>query len=100
MKATRLQSMPDLVKGRKHGKRVVLIESFAGEMAQYADQVVLVKPGTDGALALGMMYVLSRKVWLMLTSCKTRLLVMRNSRILLIRIPRSGLSRYVVFLHK
>jgi anaerobic selenocysteine-containing dehydrogenase len=58
MKATRLQSMPDLVKGRKQGKRVVLIESFAGEMAQYSDQVVLVKPGTDGALALGMMHVL------------------------------------------
>ncbi|MFW5501179.1 MULTISPECIES: molybdopterin-containing oxidoreductase family protein [unclassified Maridesulfovibrio] len=61
MKATRLQSMPDLVKGRKQGKRVVLIESFAGEMAQYADQVVLVKPGTDGALALGMMHVLVKE---------------------------------------
>jgi anaerobic selenocysteine-containing dehydrogenase len=59
MKATRLQSMPDLVKGRKNGKRVVLIECFAGEMAGYCDQVVLVKPGTDGALALAMMHVLA-----------------------------------------
>ncbi|TIH19276.1 dehydrogenase [Marinifilum sp. JC120] len=61
MKATRLQSMPDLVKGRKQGKRVVLIESFAGEMAEYCDQVLLVKPGTDGALALGMMHVLAKE---------------------------------------
>jgi len=58
MKATRLQSMADLVKGRKQGKRVILIECFAGEMAEYCDQVVLMKPGTDGALALGMMHVL------------------------------------------
>ncbi|NDV26970.1 molybdopterin-dependent oxidoreductase [Desulfovibrio sp. JC010] len=61
MKATRLQSMPDLVKGRKQGNRVVLIECFAGEMAEYCDQVVLVKPGTDGALALGMMHVLAEE---------------------------------------
>ncbi|WP_421900657.1 molybdopterin-containing oxidoreductase family protein [Maridesulfovibrio sp.] len=61
MKATRLQSMPDLVKGRKQGKRVILIESFAGEMAQYSDQVLLVKPGTDGALALAMMHVLVKE---------------------------------------
>ncbi|WP_321402906.1 molybdopterin-dependent oxidoreductase [Maridesulfovibrio sp.] len=61
MKATRLQSMPDLVKGRKQGKRVVLIECFAGEMAEYCDRIVLVKPGTDGALALAMMHVLAKE---------------------------------------
>jgi len=58
MKATRLQSMPDIVKARKRGKRVVLIESYAKEMESYCDQVVLVTPGTDGALALAMMHVL------------------------------------------
>ena len=58
MKATRLQSMADILKGRKRGKRVVLVESYAGEMAPYCDQVVLVTPGTDGALALAMMHVL------------------------------------------
>ncbi|WP_027721714.1 molybdopterin-containing oxidoreductase family protein [Maridesulfovibrio zosterae] len=58
MKATRLQSMPDIVRARKNGKRVVLIESYAHEMASYCDQVVLVTPGTDGALALAMMHVL------------------------------------------
>jgi anaerobic selenocysteine-containing dehydrogenase len=58
MKATRLQSMPALVNARKQGRRVVLIESYAHEMAPYCDQVVLVTPGTDGALALGMLHVL------------------------------------------
>ena len=50
--ATRLQSMPDLVRARRAGKRVVLVESCALDMAGFSDQVVLVAPGTDGALAL------------------------------------------------
>lgn len=61
MKATRLQSMPDIVKARKRGKRVVLIEAYGHDMAAYCDQVVLVSPGTDGALALGMMHVLAKE---------------------------------------
>jgi anaerobic selenocysteine-containing dehydrogenase len=58
MKATRLQSMVHILNARKHGKHVILVESYAEEMAPYCDQVVLVKPGTDGALALAMMHVL------------------------------------------
>lgn len=61
MKATRLQSMPDIVNARRRGKRVVLIESYAREMADYCDQVLLIRPGTDGALALTMMHVLVRE---------------------------------------
>lgn len=61
MKATRLHSMPDMARARRQGKRVVLIESFAGDMAPHCDQVVLVTPGTDGALALAMMHVLDRE---------------------------------------
>lgn len=58
MKATRLQSLADIVTARQHGRRVVLIESYAEEMAPFCDQIVLVRPGTDGALALAMMHVL------------------------------------------
>ncbi|BCS87969.1 molybdopterin-containing oxidoreductase family protein [Pseudodesulfovibrio sediminis] len=58
MKATRLHSMADIVKARKRGKPVVLIEACAADMASYSDQVILVTPGTDGALALAMMHVL------------------------------------------
>ncbi|EFL52761.1 molybdopterin oxidoreductase [Solidesulfovibrio fructosivorans JJ]] len=58
MKATRLQGMANLLRARKRGKRVVLIESYAQDMAPHCDQVVLITPGTDGALALAMMHVL------------------------------------------
>lgn len=61
MKATRLQSMPDIVRARKNGRKVVLVESCAHDMASYCDSVILVKPGTDGALALAMMHVLVEK---------------------------------------
>ena len=59
MKATRLQSLPQIAAARRAGKRVVLVESCALEMASYCDQVLLVRPGTDGALALAMMHVLA-----------------------------------------
>ncbi|WP_027177850.1 molybdopterin-containing oxidoreductase family protein [Maridesulfovibrio bastinii] len=61
MKATRLQSMPHIVKARKNGKKIVLIEAYANEMASYCDQVILITPGTDGALALAMMHVLEKE---------------------------------------
>lgn len=60
VKATRLQMMPTLQKARQEGKRVVLVETCAMDMAPYCDEVVLVRPGTDGALALAMMHVLER----------------------------------------
>lgn len=58
MKATRIQAMPELIKARKQGKKVVLIEVYSKPMEKYCDQVVLIKPGTDGALALAMMNVM------------------------------------------
>lgn len=61
MKATRLQAMPVLQAARKSGKRAVLIESCAADMAPYCDRTVLIRPGEDGALALSMMHVLVRE---------------------------------------
>lgn len=58
MMATRLQAMPALKAARGGGKRVVLIEACGEDMAPYCDQIVLIRPGTDGALALAMMHVL------------------------------------------
>lgn len=63
MKATRIQSLADIVTARQHGRRVVLIESYAEEMAPFCDQIVLVRPGTDGALALAIMHVLAAEGW-------------------------------------
>jgi len=61
MKATRLQSMPALIQARRQGKRVVLIESCAADMEAYCDQTILIRPGTDGALALAMMHVMEEE---------------------------------------
>ena len=58
MKATRIQALPTLIKARKEGKKVVLIETYSKPMEKYCDEVVLIKPGTDGALALAMMNVM------------------------------------------
>ncbi|MGM9534663.1 MAG: molybdopterin-dependent oxidoreductase [Intestinibacter sp.] len=58
MKATRIQAMPELINARKQGKKIVLIEVYSKPMEKYCDQVVLIKPGTDGALALAMMNVM------------------------------------------
>ena len=38
-----------------------MIDVYQNDTASYADQVVLVRPGTDGMLALAMMHVLVRE---------------------------------------
>ncbi len=60
VKATRIHTMPILKQARDAGKRVVLIEACGCDMAQYCDETILVRPGSDGALALAMMHVLVR----------------------------------------
>lgn len=61
VKATRIHTMPVIRQARNAGKRVVLIEACACDMAQYCDETILVRPGSDGALALAMMHVLERE---------------------------------------
>ncbi len=58
--ATNFHFIPDLQTARSRGAKVVLIETYRTPTAALADQVILIKPGTDGALALGMMYILVR----------------------------------------
>ena len=59
--ATRLQTLSDLMKPANRQKKKVLIDTYANPTARYCDQVILVKPGTDGALALSMMHVLDEE---------------------------------------
>lgn len=56
--ATRLQTLTDLMKSGNKDKKKVLIDTYANPTSRYCDEVILVKPGTDGALALAMMHVL------------------------------------------
>ena len=61
VKATRIHTMPVLKRAREAGKRVILIEACGKAMSPYCDETILVRPGTDGALALAMMHVLERE---------------------------------------
>lgn len=56
--ATNLHFLRDLQKARQNGAKVILIETYRTKAAAYCDEVILVKPGSDGALALGMMHLL------------------------------------------
>jgi anaerobic selenocysteine-containing dehydrogenase len=46
---------------KKNGAKVWLIETYKTAAATLADEVFVVRPGSDGALALGMMHVLVRE---------------------------------------
>ncbi len=48
---------------RARGGRVLLVDTYATPTAPVADRVFLVRPGSDGALALGVMHVLAREGW-------------------------------------
>ena len=59
--ATRNPMMRDLREFRKQGKRIVTVEVCGIDMAPFSDDLLLVRPGTDGALALALMHVLERE---------------------------------------
>ena len=57
--ATNLHFASRVREAQRRGARVVLVEVYKSRTATLADQLVLVRPGTDTALALGMMHVLA-----------------------------------------
>lgn len=59
--ATDIHIIHDINIAKKKGAKVCLIDTFETETAKIADKVIIVKPGTDGALALGMMHVIARE---------------------------------------
>ena len=56
--ATRLHEIPYIQEARRRGARVTLIEVYDSPASIYCDDVILVKPGSDGALALAMIQVM------------------------------------------
>ena len=63
MAATRLQTLADLQKPANRHKKKILIDVYPNPTAAYCDQVITIKAGTDGALALAMMNVLKMNIW-------------------------------------
>jgi len=58
--ATSVHFLPDVQTAKRRGARVWLIETYRTPTAPVADRVLLVRPGSDGALALGLMHILKR----------------------------------------
>ena len=49
---------PHLVEARRRGATIIQIDTRRTEASRYADDVILIRPGTDAALALAIAYVL------------------------------------------
>jgi anaerobic selenocysteine-containing dehydrogenase len=56
--STNLHLWPFIAEARRRGARVVVIDPVRTRTAQQADWYIPIRPGTDGALALGMMHVI------------------------------------------
>lgn len=58
--ATNIHFLPIVNRAKQRGAEVWVIDTYKTPTAKIADKVFLTKPGSDGALALGMMHVLTR----------------------------------------
>lgn len=58
--ATNIHFLHDVREAQKRGAEVWLIDTYETPTAKSADRVFLTKPGSDGALALGIMHVLEK----------------------------------------
>lgn len=59
--ATSIHAMRDASEARRRGARLWVIDTYRTPTADAADEAFIVRPGGDGALALGMMHVLLRE---------------------------------------
>jgi anaerobic selenocysteine-containing dehydrogenase len=59
--ATNLHFLRRVKQARRRGARVWLIDTYRTPTAALADRLFLVRPGSDGALALGMLHLLERE---------------------------------------
>ena len=59
--ATNIHFVQRAKEARRRGGRILLIETYRNDTAALADEVILVRPGSDGALALAVMHVLARE---------------------------------------
>ncbi|MDR3541281.1 MAG: molybdopterin-dependent oxidoreductase [Desulfosporosinus sp.] len=62
--ATNIHLLHNVREAKKRGATVWLVDTYETPTAQIVDKVVLVRPGSDGALALGLMHILVREGWI------------------------------------
>ena len=59
--ATRIHEIPYIKAAREKGARVTLIEVYESPASAHVDETILLRPGTDGALAMAMLHVLEKE---------------------------------------
>ena len=59
--ATSIHAMRDAQTARRNGAKIVAIDTYRTPTCEAADEVFLVRPGSDGALALAMLHVMERE---------------------------------------
>lgn len=59
--ATSIHAMRDAQSARRSGARLWAIDTYRTPTCDAADEVFLISPGSDGALALGMLHVIERE---------------------------------------
>ncbi len=59
--ATSIHTLRDAKEAKQRGARLLAIDTYRTPTADHVDETILIRPGSDGALALGMMYVMT--VW-------------------------------------
>ncbi len=62
--ATWLHAEAEILEAKKRGAHVALIETYRSPAASLADEVLLIRPGTDACLALAMDETLRREGWI------------------------------------
>jgi len=62
--ATNIHLLRNVREAKKRGATVWLVDTYENPTAQIVDKVVLVRPGRDGALALGIMHILACEGWI------------------------------------
>ncbi|AFM43503.1 anaerobic dehydrogenase, typically selenocysteine-containing [Desulfosporosinus acidiphilus SJ4] len=60
---TNVHLIPHLLGAKKRGARVLVINPIRVKSAEFADEYYQVRPGTDGALALGLSHIILRERW-------------------------------------
>lgn len=60
MLSTNLHFLKDVQKAKQRGAQVWCIDTYATKTAQMADRFIQTRPGSDGALALGVLHCLCR----------------------------------------
>ncbi len=59
--ATSIHAMRDTQTARRRGARVLAIDTYRTPTCESVDEAFMIRPGSDGALALGMLHVIERE---------------------------------------